>query len=31
MIADYCKNKDYKDLLLAYLDKKLSDAIEYVY
>lgn len=31
MIADYCNNKDYKDLLLAYLDKNLSDAIEYVY
>ncbi len=31
MIADYCKNKDYKDLLLTYLDKKLSDTIEYVY
>ena len=31
MIADYCNNKDYKDLLLVYLDKNLSDAIEYVY
>ena len=27
MIADYCKNKDYTDLLLAYLDKNLSDTI----
>ena len=31
MIADYCKNKDYTDLLLTYLDKNLSDTIEYVY
>ena len=31
MIADYCNNKDYKDLLLTYLDKNLSNAIEYVY
>ena len=27
MIVDYCNNKDYKDLLLQYLDKNLSDAI----
>ena len=31
MIADYCNGDEYKDLLLAYLDKKLSDTIEYVY
>ena len=30
MIADYCKNKDYTDLLLAYLAKKLSATVEYV-
>ena len=27
MTADYCSNKDYKDLLIAYLDKNLSDTI----
>ena len=27
MIVDYCSNKDYKDLLVAYLDKKLNTAI----
>ena len=31
MIADYCKNKDYKDLLLTYLDKNLSGTVGYVY
>ena len=30
MIADYCSDKDYKDLLIAYLDKNLSDTISYV-
>ena len=28
---DYCSNKDYKDLLIAYLDKNLSDTINYDY
>ena len=31
MAADYCSNKDYKDLLIAYLDKNLSDTIGYSY
>ena len=31
MTADYCSNKDYKDLLIAYLDKNLSDTIDYDY
>ena len=31
MISDYCSNKDYKDLLLAYLDKKLKSTIDYDY
>ena len=31
MTADYCSNKDYKDLLVAYLDKNLSDTIDYSY
>ena len=31
MTADYCSNKDYKDLLIAYLDKNLSDTINYDY
>ena len=31
MISDYCSNKDYKDLLVAYLDKNLSDTINYDY
>ena len=31
MTADYCSNEDYKDLLLAYLDKNLSDTINYDY
>ena len=29
MIADYCSNKDYKDLLVAHLDKNLKDTIDY--
>ena len=29
MTADYCSNEDYKDLLVAYLDKNLSDTINY--
>ena len=29
MTADYCSNEDYKDLLIAYLDKNLSDTINY--
>ena len=28
MIVDYCSNKDYKDLLVAYLDKNLNTAID---
>ena len=31
MTADYCSNKDYKDLLIAYLDKNLSNTINYDY
>ena len=31
MTADYCSNKDYKDLFIAYLDKNLSDTINYDY
>ena len=31
MIADYCNNKDYKDLLLTYLDKKLKVNVDYNY
>ena len=31
MTADYCSDKDYKDLLMAYLDKNLSDTINYDY
>ena len=31
MAADYCSNEDYKDLLIAYLDKNLSDTINYNY
>ena len=31
MTADYCSDKDYKDLLIAYLDKNLSDTINYDY
>ena len=29
MIKDYCSNEDYKDLLMAYLDKNLNDTIDY--
>ena len=29
MIEDYCSNKDYKDLLVAYLDKNLNNTIDY--
>ena len=29
MISDYCSNKDYKDLLVAYLDKNLNTDIDY--
>ena len=29
MIVDYCSNKDYKDLLVAYLDKNLNTTIDY--
>ena len=28
MITDYCSNKDYKDLLIAYLDKNLNTDID---
>lgn len=31
MAADYCSNEDYKDLLVAYLDKNLNDTIDYDY
>lgn len=31
MIADYCNNKDYKDLLLTYLDKNLKVNVDYNY
>ena len=31
IIADYCSNKDYKDLLVAYLDKNLNNTIGYDY
>ena len=29
MIKDYCSNEDYKDLLVAHLDKNLNDTIDY--
>ena len=31
MTADYCSNEDYKDLLIAYLDKNLNTDIDYDY
>ena len=31
MISDYCSNEDYKDLLIAYLDKNLNTDIDYSY
>ena len=31
MITDYCSNKDYKDLLVAYLDENLNTDIDYSY
>ena len=31
MIADYCSNKDYKDLLVTYLNDNLNDIINYDY
>ena len=31
MISDYCSNEDYKDLLVAYLDKNLNTDIDYNY
>ena len=31
MISDYCSNEDYKDLLVAYLDKNLNIDIDYNY
>ena len=31
MIADYCKDGDYIDLLIAYLNENLSDTINYDY
>ena len=31
MISEYCKNKDYKDLLITYLNENLSDIIDYSY
>ena len=29
MIKDYCSNEDYKDLLVAYLDKNLNTNVDY--
>ena len=29
MISDYCSNKDYKDLLVTYLNDNLNDIIDY--
>ena len=29
MITDYCSDEDYKDLLIAYLDKNLNTTIDY--
>ena len=31
MTADYCSNKDYKDLLIAHLDENLKYTIDYSY
>ena len=31
MIADYCSDKDYKDLLVTYLNDNLNDIIDYDY
>ena len=31
MISDYCSNKDYKDLLVTYLNDNLNDIIDYDY
>ena len=31
MAADYCSNEDYKDLLIAHLDKNLKSTIDYDY
>ena len=31
MIADYCSNEDYKDLLVTHLDKNLNNTIDYDY
>ena len=31
MIADYCKDGDYIDLLIAYLNENLNNELEYVY
>ena len=31
MIKDYCNNEDYKDLLVAYLDKNLNSTVDYDY
>ena len=31
LIADYCNDKDYKDLLITYLDKNLKSTIDYSY
>ena len=30
-IGDYCSNKDYKDLLIAYLNENLNNGLDYVY
>ena len=31
MIAEYCKDDDYKDLLIAYLNENLANELEYSY
>ena len=31
MVADYCSNKDYKDLLIAYLNENLNNKLDYIY
>ena len=31
MISDYCSNKDYKDLLITYLNENLNNELEYNY
>ncbi len=31
MVSDYCKDEDYKDLLIAYLNENLNNELEYNY